>query len=720
MSEIREALQAQLANFDEDAFVALANRGLLRRAQKDLEKIAIEVAEDSDTALRLTVGEHTVGFDARGPAQAKCSCPAGGVCQHILCAALSLQRDAQVAQPAKSTEVPVEVSAPAPSDVVQEDSGAEILPTLSTALLTIGQDELIKHAGRAGYRWAWQYVQDLDLESGLIIGGERNIVIGLRHPRVTFRYMGGMLESMVADLDSAHVAKQRVAAVLAYQKANGMENAPLEKAEKTGKSGALDLGKDHALLETESQVRQESRARLFASATSLLQDCLELGLSHLSKNMQERFATLAVWAQGADCFRLALLVRRIADHVESLLERAGAADEHRLFDEITLAYGLIAAIEAAAAKDSVPRHLTGLSRTRYEQSATLELLGVGAYPWRTPSGYVGLTMLFWSERDHAFLSCGDARPEVQRSFNPIARYNAAGPWSGMGAPAVASGKLVRLANPLLNEQGRLSATEKTSADFRPAEGLHGRLTACRDWATLEAERSAARRSLLAQPDPMRDWVALVPETTGPARFDVNRQMLLWPLFDANGRCIDVELNYSDYTEHAIARIEQLAQDGLPTGSLLIVQLRDSNEGLKAFPLSLVPAGDNKPLDVLHFDAAPSGKPLSRWLTKLREGKPKTFTQAAAIDTQRHMLPVLELRRYLQAQAERGVPGERAKAVEAELAAHIERLNAHGFVPAGKLATAELAPSLLLMRLNYLCLQYEKFGNATGQAGLEDT
>ena len=45
MSSLREALHLQLARFDDDAFTALANRGLLRRARKDLEKETPEIVE---------------------------------------------------------------------------------------------------------------------------------------------------------------------------------------------------------------------------------------------------------------------------------------------------------------------------------------------------------------------------------------------------------------------------------------------------------------------------------------------------------------------------------------------------------------------------------------------------------------------------------------------------------------------------------------------------
>ena len=83
-------------------------------------------------------------------------------------------------------------------------------------------------------------------------------------------------------------------------------------------------------------------------------------------------------------------------------------------------------------------------------------------PWRSASGYLGLTMIFWSPAEKAFYSCTDARPEVLRGFDPIARYKAPGPWGGLGAPEQATGKMVTLTGALMNSAGRLSAAEGVS------------------------------------------------------------------------------------------------------------------------------------------------------------------------------------------------------------------------------------------------------------------
>jgi hypothetical protein len=84
-------LHEQLRRWDDDTFAALANRGLLRRAGKDLESSTPVVVAESESALDLEFAGHRLRFDARGPGQATCSCPTSGVCQHVLAVALWLQ-----------------------------------------------------------------------------------------------------------------------------------------------------------------------------------------------------------------------------------------------------------------------------------------------------------------------------------------------------------------------------------------------------------------------------------------------------------------------------------------------------------------------------------------------------------------------------------------------------------------------------------------------------
>src|SRR5258708_5676633 len=86
------SLAALVAGFDTGAWEALANKGLVRRAQKDLESgLKIEVDEQAEF-LSFKVLSYEVTMPAAGPAKAACTCPARGVCQHILTAGMWLQR----------------------------------------------------------------------------------------------------------------------------------------------------------------------------------------------------------------------------------------------------------------------------------------------------------------------------------------------------------------------------------------------------------------------------------------------------------------------------------------------------------------------------------------------------------------------------------------------------------------------------------------------------
>ena len=697
MTSLRKELVEQLARFDDEAYAALANRGLLRRAQKDLEKLSADIVEEADETLTMTVGEHRIRFDARGPAKAQCSCPASGVCQHILAAAITLQRLA--------------------SEVLATTTTAEVeidpLDRLQTELLNISAQELLKHAGKAGYRWAWQFVQDIDPDQGLMIAGERHLVLGFNHPRISFRYMGGGIDAMIADADTSQIEKYRVAVILAYQRVLGVAATPPEDKAKP-RNAALDLGKDHANAEVPAEALEESRRRLRDSTLQLFRESVELGLSHLSRGIHERYATLAVWAQGSEYYRLALLLRRAADHVELLLERAGSADEHLLLDELTLAYGLVSALDQAAASGTAPHHLVGRARSRYEEAKPLELLGLGANAWRSPAGYIGLTMLFWSPSDQTFLSCSDARPETQRGFNPIARYSAAGPWSGLGAPQLVTGRRFTLAGAQINAAGRLSAAESASATVLPSDppdSFAKQLQPQNSWAEIVHSRKLDRRSLLAEPQPMKDWVVLHPARVAQAQFDTARQTMVWPLFDGDGRRLDLELRYDDFTSHAIARIEALRPDEMQSDTMVVARLRAGANGLVGEPLSLVhphAGAGEKSVDALYFDAPKERGLASKFLDKLRLLQTSTDLPTVRVATTSGLPAVLrEFKHWLQRQAERGTADDQANLVRAEARDWIEQATSAGFDSFQQVLNMEIEAAAMLLRLNYLWLQHER-------------
>lgn len=692
---VRQAVGEQLRRYDDDAWVALANRGLLRRARKDLETTDVEVVAEDATRLRIQVGPHVVELDARGPAQASCSCPSAGTCQHIITAGLWLAARQGDLDPGSERH---DEAADESTSSDNADRGAG----LHAELMAFDADALTRHTGKAGHRWALQFVEDLDPEQDVRVEAGRHTAIGFSSPRVTFRYMGGGLESLVADARVPAIEKYQVAAVLAYQRAHGADLPTVEPT--PSRHGTAD----------DSLV--ESRSRLRASTARLLTDTVRLGIAHLSPGIQQRYETVAVWAQGAEYHRLALLLRRLADHVELLLERSAQADEQRLLDEAALTHALVAALDAAAAAGQAPARLVGRARSRYETVRTMELVGLGAVPWRAASGYRGLTTLFWWPAESRFLSLTDARPETLGGFDPRHRYTAAGPWRGLPSPSAATGARVRLTDAQLSASGRLSGVERTHAVLTPLSGdeLAALLPVQGSWTGRDHAQGQGQ-SLLDIPDPLRDWLVLRPAAFGPAVFDPVAQVMAWTVTDGEGHVLPLTVPYSPESAELIAHVERVTVAGVREGTLLVCRLRGGPTGVTAEPLSLVHPGRaaaESPVEVLAFAVQPDGRDQTS--RHGRPGAPPSSPPPApppvpppvpqrTVPAALLPRPLLDLRAWLVQQAERGTGAASQGMVTAELMRHHERVREVGIdIFPGQASCDDVAVEIL--RSHYLVQQ----------------
>jgi hypothetical protein len=637
---VRESLVVQLRAWDDEAWVALANRGLLRRARKDLEQAQPAIEEEDRDQLLVRVGSHVVRFDERGPVQAECTCPSTGPCQHLVAAGLWLTSQGG--------------SGSGPTTAADEFSRHDEL-SRHDQLMGFGVADLVAHAGRAGHRWAHQYASDLELERDVTVTSGRATSITLASPRVTFRYMGGGLAGLVADVPLPSLERYQAAAVLAYQRAHGTEPEAPPPPQRRTAGGAEPL--------------EPSRARLREATHRLLLDIVRLGLSHLSPAVHERFETVAVWAQGASYHRLAVLLRRLADHVELLLARSAQADEERLLDEAALAFGLVTALEAAAAHGAAPSHLVGRSRSRYDAVRRMEVVGLGSVPWRTGSGYHGLTTLFWWPQEQRFVSVTDARPDTLAMWDPRGRHGAPGPWQGLPSPSAAAGARLLLTDAQLSGNGRLSGVERTQALVTRIDGpqLAQHLPVVTAFDALGG-RAAERASLLATPDPLRDWVVLAPAEFGAASFDTAGQRLLWPVRDAGGTPLVLTVAWTAMAAPTVEHVESAAARGVPPGTLVVCRLLAAPQGLTAEPLSLVHPhrlAAEEPVEELHFEASGHrAEPSPRRTGTQQDVEPAT--------TARARLPreLTDLTSWHRRQAERGT----AAASPAALAAELDRLH----------------------------------------------
>ena len=555
-------LVALLSGFDDPAWEALASKGLLRRARKDIERLKVEIVGEASDSLQISVPPFVVLMPSSGPARATCSCPAPGVCQHILIAGLFLQSSSSAEVPAKE---------PISADSIRTEVS---LLTPETLKLWVGSTDYRK--GLALF--------EKNSQPPVILYQE-TVIIRLLPSGIEVRFVPGSgLDGMILPrLNGKHAG---VAALLALRKSLGLE-IPVAAAQQS-------------LVELSGTPR--SKKEILDSACAVLEDAVAVGLSHVSQILAERLVTLAVSAQGAQLPRVSLALRTLADEVRSILRREARADEDRLLTLMARVYALMDAIRFGS--DQQTMELAGSSRGLYVEVPEMDLAGVGAYTWETGSGYVGLTVLFWANQTKEFLSWSYARPEIQR-VDARQRFYSDGPWEGTQSPQQVAASTLRLRNGRRTANGRLSSSTQTSAlvlGVTDPELLDFDHRIFSSWTRLRAYLASKQPLGLREPNPLDMIVVVEPTHFGNRSFDSISQTFLWETFDVTNERLTLSLPFRDWNQQSIRTLEGLspAED---SRWRLIVRLLYEDEELSVEPISILrPEVKATPVFQLAFDS----------------------------------------------------------------------------------------------------------------------
>lgn len=557
------AFIAALAGVDDETLAALANKGLVRRARKDLDKNPPAIISAEAAFVSLRVEDATVTL-TQPAAKSTCSC-ASGVCRHILAGLIWLREAGASIPPAAAAPIqPTAATGTAsPAAPASTDPAEPLLSFDAIMLQKWAGKPLLKRAGLVLSR-GYQIEQ-----------APAAIVVRLPALNLSVRCMAGGLDAMICSCHAPGPCEHKVAAVLAIQaqsSATPVQVAPSALQESTGAP------------RSRQQVRQ--------SVKELLGQIISMGLSRLSTASESRLRTLSTSAHGVDLPRLSRMLRSLADEISMTLLRDASAASSSLLASCARLWALCDALEHPTAT------LVGEHRSLYMPVAgSMEVVGLGARRWRTPSGYHGLTVFLWEPSSRRWTTWNDARPLATPGFDPVRRFDEGGPWSGAASPRQAAGTSWRLSGIHRNAAGRLTARDNSRGiPGRPSRPEDGPLIT--DFSQLGPMAAEAFAPGLRQRTDHGDLVLLAPAQCGPPEYDAIQQEVLRPLADANGKLAILKLRHSPESEHALTTLQTM--DG-PTVKAVLASLRIGEQGLFVEPITLWTA--EKPIH-LTLDGAP--------------------------------------------------------------------------------------------------------------------
>jgi hypothetical protein len=574
-------LRSILKTLDDEALAALANRGLLRRAMKDLETSRPAVVAADANSVQLQVGDESVRVP-KSPAQSTCTCPATGICRHILSALVYLRDDAALAaadSPVQATLF-TEQAMSADGAVQPHDAAPVCLLSAEDALGSLSDDDLQKWAGKANVQRALRLLAE-HLETEVDTGPP--LVVRLPTRNITCRWIpSGGPEGMTCSCRSRAVCDHVIAAVLAYQVFLGRR-----------RQIAVQTRALH-----ESSGAPRTRAEVLDSVGDVLRELITLGLARHSAASASRLTTLAISAHGVDLPRLERMLKSLADEIQlSLRRNAQSSSDNILLAAArceALRVGLLARPTAA---------LVGQHRTTYQEVGQITLIGLGAQHWQSKGGYRGVTVYFWDQSRSTFATWSESRPIDQPHFNPKTRFQSDGPWSGCASPREASQSILRLSGAFRNPHGRVSGRPSTGALVLGPTLIDQVPKATTDWSEIASRSRRLFGSGLSENTENLQLAILLPDRWLQATYDPLRQELTRPILDSRGRFIQLWLPFTAENESAIEYLER--HDPASTRSLL-GSIRFVSGRVLVQPISLFVEDRVVSLNLESSDTKPTG------------------------------------------------------------------------------------------------------------------
>lgn len=659
------AARLALAVFDDAALETLTSKGIVRRAAKDVEGGKVTVTETEVGIVAVADGE-TVELDAGGPRNARCSCPAAGICRHTIAVVLALRAAAAPDGAHSLGEQDQGAPETAPPDA---DPLAEIV--------TLASGAIVKWAGKPELRAAMELLAEA--EAPAIRRDGAAVVIRLSPDAPEVRWLAGQgLGGMVSKATRARLKSQHVAAVLAVRRAHGVDDAAVFPEAAAAGPGAPD-------------------ATYLEEVRRTLQDAVLTALNQAPAVLEERLFTLSISLRADALPRLGRQLRQLAAGIRRKREREFAFSPADALSRLAAAHALAEALSRPQPPDRLAV-LKGAVRQDYEAAGSLSLFGLGATQWRTRTGARGVTGYFYAAERHRILTASLARSsERDASFDPAQAYASERLWRAAPLDELIRAR-VHLAGGAVSVDGRISLGAAAHAHVVP--WLPARETCLEwpvtftDWVALQDAMHSRFDERLASPYAGPVIVVLAPAVHAKMTFDAIAQEHAWGVADAADRWIAVTLPHDGEQAMIAARLQRISELG--DVHLVVAEVHVARSGFALHPIAVVarmPSVGKTVMLNLDLEAGgtelPSAAMRSDWLGLLArkpQGAPPVLAQfTPAADTGAASRLLAEGAEALLAMAELGTPCGGPEHRE-RLAGLAQRLEAAGLaLPADAMA-----------------------------------
>ncbi|MDE5884610.1 MAG: hypothetical protein K2H29_05980 [Oscillospiraceae bacterium] len=542
---ISSALQQAVAAADESYLVGMSNKGIYKRACKDLEscgdEISIKNLENSDHLNHLEISVGGEVCHIKDPLwESACSCPSRTVCRHLITAILWLRENSENAE---IQDIPDISEIPGIPDLLRQALSAITIPELKKAI-----------GNQSGMLIPLIREQKILLEESSIVTG---IIPDQNRTTVKLLYP---LEYSGCTCHKKELCAHKASVILAWQLRENLIR-PEELQEQIQNLSAED-----------SRIIRKSAARSYV----LLCDLLRWGLVRMPDNLSEHLEASAVQSHALKMADAERMLREIGNQLIQCRDRRTIFSPELFVEKLCVCADYLQTLSDQDNPDH-PENISesdlGQFRKVYEQQIQdLEILPVGQRNINTPE-YQGNIYYFLDLnpdqacRSRRFLSYSEVRPVYQDSGqNSKANYyGSTMPWGGNSPMKLLMYDRMALRNAKISD-GKLSGSKDTMIAYRTKANLdcdavrNMLYTNFQELAIAIYEKKLNKKS---EHYSELDRLCFVsPATCLQSGFDTHSQCFVMQIADHAGNVIQIRSRYKAERKSFIQLLERIGTEML--------------------------------------------------------------------------------------------------------------------------------------------------------------
>lgn len=538
--------EKMLRNVTEDYLIGLTNKGIVKRAVKDLDQTEFGLKEEENS---LTVHLEEVTCTLVSPlGESKCSCPSRSMCKHIVMSVLYAKklyatgtgtgmedRSGNAIEPADK-ERPEENNQQAEEKEKAEEKKELLFPSiwnypLNKIKRTLGEKRFLELYSSFNQG----SIPDITVGSIItVVFPDRGITVRLLEPA----------EYSTCSCHKKELCRHKAEAILLYQLYSG-------------KLAGQELKPEN---ESKDALHMEEAKEFSILLKDFLGGQLATGLARSSTAVMDSLERLAILSHNQKLPDFERRIRELDTEYKLYFKRDASFQVNNLLYRLCSLYRKAEELMQVQTTAEL-EEIAGDFRTEYVFCPVLKLTAMGQREFISKTGYEGETYYFISEETMEWYTYTNARPVFyENGKRKIPSEKSKAPWQLPCNLEELAEAVIVLYNGKVSKDHRLSATSEAKAEYLGKRSLKKAKIMKQyyeDFLLLFQEHLAdSWRQETASNERL---VLLQPAYVKNASFDTIKQEYSMELYDKDNRRIILEVPYSKKEYYTIRFLERLAK-----------------------------------------------------------------------------------------------------------------------------------------------------------------